>query len=269
MALSSMVGPPRTSQYGDLSSYGAKMISRARELMENVWTLICCGSLPPHEEIQELAELSDPIFDAAEVALTPDYDVPPVVVDTREQRPFSPFIWQKGAREYLLPERLCLEEGDYSSPLLLDFIRIERKSIPDLYGSLFGTSVDALGEAAPNQERLRAEFDRLKYYPRAYFVIEGMPSDLAQYIIDKKRRVQPGSAYQLMESMGLDYGPEEKPCPKTGKRIYGVQIRWFKNREAAEWFVGYILSRAHTQATNATEAKKARKRGLNLPWAKQ
>ncbi len=231
------------------------MIRRARELLEDA--------------LEAFRDLLAPIIDCAEVALAPDYDVPPVVVDTREQRPFAPFIWQKGKREYLPAERLCLEEGDYSSPLLLEYVRIERKSIPDLYGSLFGTSVDALGESAPNQQRLRAEFDRLKYYPRAYFVIEGMPRDLYEYIVKSNRRVDPTAAIQLVESMGLDYGPEEEPCPKTGKRIYGVQLRWNRNREAAEWFVGYILSRAHTQATNATEAKKSRKRGLALPWARR
>ena len=230
------------------------MIRRARVLLESVYASLFCGVLPPRNDVEDLANLSDELFDAAEVALAPDYDVPPVVVDTREQRPFAPFLWQKGKREYLTPERMCLEEGDYSAPGLLDFIRIERKSIPDLYGSLFGTSCDALGESAPNQERLRAEFLRLAKYPRAYFVIEGMPSDLAHYIESRERRVQPGAAYQLVESLGFDYG---------------VPVRWNRNREAAEWFVGYILSRAHTQATNATEAKKSRKRGLNLPWAKQ
>ena len=223
------------------------MIRRARELLE--WL----RPQAPAEAFPAVLSIAEQALDAAEVALAPDYDVPSVVVDTREQRPFAPFIWQKSKREYLTPERMCLEEGDYSAPLLLDFIRIERKSIPDLYGSLFGTSVDALGESAPNQERLRAEFLRLSKYPRAYFVIEGMPSDLAHYIESRERRVQPGAAYQLVESMGFDYG---------------VPVRWNRNREAAEWFVGYILSRAYTQATNVAEAKKSRKRGLSLPWAK-
>ena len=229
------------------------MIRRARELLELIGRKLAFRQLPDEQDAADFCELTDQIIDAAEVALAPDYDVPSVVVDTREQRPFAPFIWQKGKREYLTPERLCLEEGDYSSPLLLDHVRIERKSIPDLYGSLFGTSVDALGESAPNQERLRAEFLRLSKYPRAYFVIEGMPSDLAHYIESRERRVQPGAAYQLVESMGFDYG---------------VPVRWNRNREAAEWFVGYILSRAYTQATNVAEAKKSRKRGLSLPWAK-
>ena len=242
------------------------MIHRARELLELIGRKLAFRQLPDEQDAADFCELTDQIIDAAEVALAPDYDVPPVVVDTREQRPFAPFIWQKGKREYLTPERLCLEEGDYSSPLLLDHVRIERKSIPDLYGSLFGTSVDALGESAPNQERLRAEFLRLSKYPRAYFVIEGLPRDLYEYIVQSNRRVDPTAAIQLVESMGFDYGPRES---EDGKFLPGVVLRWNRNREAAEWFVGHILSRAYTQATNATEAKKSRKRGLSLPWAKQ
>ena len=192
------------------------------------------------------------ILDAAEAALAPEYDPPTVLVDTREQRPFAPFLWQKGKREYLPLQRFMLTEGDYSALGLVPWIRIERKSIADLYGSLFGTSCDALGESAPNQERLRAEFLRLQQYPRAYFVVEGTARDLVEYIRSTSRRVDPVAAVQLVESMGFDYG---------------IPIRWCANREAAEWFVGYILSRAHAQATDPTEAKKAVKRGLSLPWA--
>lgn len=247
---------------------GAKVIRRARDLLERVqrWACFAKGSAAEPELI-ELLDSFDPIIDAAEVAIADDYDPPPVVVDTREQRPFSPFLWQKGKREYLPPERQCLEEGDYTTPTLRDHVRIERKSIPDLYGSLFGSSTDALGEVAPNQERLRAEFLRLSKYARAYFVIEGDASDLVEYIRDSRRRVDPIATIQLVESLAFDYG---------------VQLRWFSShgrdehgqtwhhpryaRERAEWFVGYILARGHAQATNKTEAKKARKRGLELPW---
>lgn len=242
------------------------MIRLARELLNKIHSAIVCGVMPNRDEATLFTEYADTLFDAAEVAIADDYEPPPVVVDTREQRPFAPYLWQKGKREYLPPERQCLEEGDYTTPALRDHVRIERKSIPDLYGSLFGTSCDAMGESAPNLERLRKEFLRLRYYPRAYFIIEGMPRELVDYIRDKERRVDPVAAVQLVESLGFDYAPEEKPCPKTGKRIYGVTLRWCPSRDSAEWFVGYILSRGHAQATNKTDAKKARKRGLDLPW---
>ncbi len=192
------------------------------------------------------------ILDAAEAALAPEYDPPTVLVDTREQRPFAPFLWQKGKRVYLPVERHLLSEGDYSAVGLETFVRIERKSIGDLYGSIFGNSCDALGESAPNQERLRKEFLRMQAYPRRYFVIEGHQRDLVEYIRRAERRVDPVAAIQLVESMGFDYD---------------VPVRWCTNRESAEWFVGYVLSRAHAQATSPQEAKKAVKRGLVLPWA--
>ncbi len=251
-----------------------RALDSMRNLVENVRRAICFGNPIERyrDDIDAMCALLEEgsILNAAESALADDYDPPPVIIDTREQRPFSPFLWQKGSRQYLPPERLCLSEGDYSSPALLPFVRIERKSIPDLYGSLFGTSCDALGESAPNQERLRAEFLRLAAYPRAYFVIEGDASDLVEYIHNAQRRVDPVAAVQLVESLGFDYG---------------VQIRWNSShqrdahgqlwtnakfaRERAEWFVGYILARGHAQATNKTEAKKAIKRGLSLPWTQQ
>lgn len=242
------------------------MIRLARKLLDALLEAAYSDNGGPPPECEAVI---GSCIDAAEVAIADDYGPPPVCVDTREQRPFAPYLWQKGKREYLPLERMCLEEGDYTTPTLLEHVRIERKSIPDLYGSLFGTSTDSNGESAPNQERLRAEFLRLSKYPRAYFVIEGDASDLVEYIRNAQRRVDPIAAVQLVESLGFDYG---------------VQIRWFSShqrdthgqlwtharfaRERAEWFVGYILARGYAQATNKTEAKKARKRGLSLPWVK-
>lgn len=225
------------------------MIRIARAMLES---LLCHARNAIGAPFDDYEHVIGECLDAAEVALAPEYEPPIISVDTREQRPFAPFLWQKGARFYLTPERCTLEEGDYTAPSVRDHVRIERKSIPDLYGSLFGTSCDAMGESAPNQERLRAEFLRLAAYPRAYFVIEGSVRDLVEYIRNSQRRVDPVAAAQLVESLGFDYG---------------INVQWRGSRENAEWFVGYILARGHAQATNKTDAKKAHKRGLTLPWA--
>jgi hypothetical protein len=237
-------------------------LDRMRNLVEKVRRALCF-KLPIEryeDDLDAMCALLDDgdILNAAEAALAPDLEPATVLVDTREQRPFAPFLWQQGKRVYLPAERFMLTEGDYSALGLESFVRIERKSIGDLYGSLFGTSCDALGESAPNQTRLRDEFLRLQKYPRRYFVVEGSRRDLCDHILLRKRRVNPMSAVQLVQSMGLDYG---------------IDVQWFTGsdkmtpREEAEWFVGYILSRAHTQATSKAEAKKAAKRGLVLPWA--
>jgi ERCC4-type nuclease len=232
------------------------VIARMRDLCENVRRSICFNrSIDPYkDDIDAMCALLDDgdILNTIEAVLAPEHEPPTILVDTREQRPFAPFLWQKGKRIYLPVERFMLSEGDYSAMGLQTFIRIERKSVGDLYGSLFGTSCDAMGESAPNQARLRAEFLRLQKYPRRYFVIEGHQRDLVEYIRRSERRVDASAAIQLVESMGFDYD---------------VPVRWCTNRESAEWFVGYVLSRAHTQATGAAEAKKAAKRGLSLPWA--
>jgi ERCC4-type nuclease len=225
------------------------MIRIARAMLDSLLTYAHAATGAPFDDYEQVI---GECLDAAEVALAPDLEPAAVLVDTREQRPFAPFLWQKGKRVYLPLERFMLTEGDYSALGLEDFVRIERKSTADLDGSLFGTSCDALGESAPNQARLRGEFIRLQKYPRRYFVIEGHQRDLVEYIRRSERRVDATAAIQLVESMGFDYD---------------VPVRWCTNREAAEWFVGYVLSRAHTQATSATEAKKAVKRGLALPWA--
>jgi ERCC4-type nuclease len=228
------------------------MTRHARILLDHLATWIAAATVVfPHWA--DFLEVIERVIDAAEVALADEYEPPPVIVDTREQRPFAPYLWQRGKRVFLPPERMCLEEGDYTTPSLISHVRIERKSIADLYGSLFGTSCDAMGESAPNQERLRDEFSRLQKYPRAYFVIECSVREFVDYIVEQRRRVDPVAAVQLVESMGFDYG---------------INVQWRGSRENAEWFVGYILSRGHAQATNVTEAKKSRKRGLSLPWAK-
>jgi ERCC4-type nuclease len=204
-------------------------------------------------DIETLGALLDPhILDAATVVLDDEIDPPPVQVDTREQTPFRPFLWQKGTRHYLEPERVTLAEGDYTSPAVAAHVRIERKSIPDLYGTLFGGGVDALGESASSQERFRRELARLSGYARPYLVIEGMPRGLVDYIIERRRAVDPAGAVQLVESLAFDYG---------------IHLRWCRDREQAEWLVGYLLARAHGQATKKAEAKKATRRGLVLPWA--
>jgi DNA excision repair protein ERCC-4 len=232
-------------------------VSRAWDLVERLRRAACFEHIAqPHADmVEELGALLDEggILDAAATVLDDeDIDAPVVQVDTREQTPFRPFLWKKGSREFLEPKLVTLAEGDYTSPAVADFVRIERKSIADLYGTLFGSGTDALGASASQQERFRRELLRLRGYARPMLVIEGMPRDLVDYIIVRRRRVDPAGGVQLVESLSFDYG---------------VPVRWCRDREQAEWLVGYLLSRAHAQATQRAEARKAARRGLVLGWA--
>lgn len=197
------------------------------------------------------------VLDAATLVLDDELDAPLVQVDTREQDPFRPYLWQKGVggkySDVLLdPERVALTEGDYTTPAAASHVRVERKSLADLYGTLFGGGVDALGESASNQDRFRRELLRLSAYARPLLVIEGTRRAFCEHIIARRWRVHPAAAVQLVESLAFDYA---------------VPVAWCESRREAEWLVGYLLARAHAQATKKTEARKAARRGLALPWA--
>lgn len=214
---------------------------------------ILAGAAREHE-MRGLAEmlLSGGVLDAAQAAMGEDYAAAPLLVDTREQDAFGPFLWRNGKREPLCADLATLAEGDYTTPSASAFVRIERKSLSDLYGSLFGSGLDASGAASSHQNRFRRELLRLGAYARRFIVVEGTPRDFAEHIIRRRRRIEPAAALQAIESMALDYD---------------VPLRWCNGREGAEWFVGYALSRIHAQATDLGEARKAAKRGLALPWA--
>ena len=71
-----------------------------------------------------------------------------------------------------------------------------------------------------------------------------------------------------LDAAEIAIAPEYDPptvLADTREQRPSAPFLWQKGKR--EWFVGYVLSRAHTQATSAAEAKKAAKRGLSLPWA--
>lgn len=93
---------------------------------------------------------------------TPRTALPLIIqIDTREQRPppFPPGVETVPA---------TMGEGDYSSPPLWHYARIERKSPKDYCGSL-----------TRGRERLEREADRLRRYPFRCIVVEGTFEDCA------------------------------------------------------------------------------------------
>lgn len=84
--------------------------------------------------------------------------MPPIVIDTREQTPW----------EFDHPTVAgTLQAGDYSLQTLEDIIAIERKSLPDL-----------LGVIGQGRERFEREIQRLQGYQCRAIIIEASWSDL-------------------------------------------------------------------------------------------
>ena len=84
---------------------------------------------------------------------------PTILIDNREQRPL--------VFEHLASERGTLQSGDYSIAGLEHDFAIERKSIPDLCGSL-----------TRGRERFERELHRLRGFSFARILIVGSPHEV-------------------------------------------------------------------------------------------
>lgn len=179
---------------------------------------------------------------------------PTIIIDTREQDPLAPFVVEGGERKALPTVRRKLDVGDYAAEGLEHVCAIERKSPSDLYGTLFGSGKDALGEAASNQGRFRAELLRGQPIPRLYLLVECSWLGFERYLHEHRRRVSPATAMGLIASLDV---------------TYGVRVVWSEDRTRASWFCGFVLSYIYRQATDPREAAKARARGVDLSWLKK
>lgn len=88
-----------------------------------------------------------------------------IAVDSREQRPI-PFSTFRGVET----ERYKLDAGDYSIKGYENFISFERKSIPDLVGTLI-----------QGHDRFLRELERMQNYDEKYLLIEHDPITLYDY----------------------------------------------------------------------------------------
>jgi ERCC4-type nuclease len=190
-----------------------------------------------------------------------------IVVDTREQTPLVP--WRRARKgddpalvtsgAYCLPTvRAALKAGDYSVEGLEHVVAVERKSIADLYGTLYGSATNAAGERAPHLDRFRAELESLLGHERRWWLIEGNPSDLDAYMVMNGRRVAPQDAHSLIASIACDYD-----IPTIWLGPEGPEAR-----ARCGQFLGVVLGRIIEQANDEKAAKKVLERGLSLPWVK-
>jgi ERCC4-type nuclease len=136
-----------------------------------------------------------------------------VLVDTREQS-----AWKFS--EACTVERCTLSEGDYSIAGYTDRVRVERKSLADLVGSL------TIG-----RERFLAECERLMPYPFKALVIEATIEDVITH--SYRSQAYPNSVIGSVKSLFGDYG-----LPvywKSNAMIAAQWCEWAFRRFASKW----------------------------------
>jgi ERCC4-type nuclease len=106
-----------------------------------------------------------------------------IIVDTREQ---NPYIFKKASTK-------TLKSGDYSLVGLENNVVVERKTKPDIYGSL-----------GRGRDRFEREFKRLSKYDYAAIVIE---SDLKNLLVPPAfSQMNPKSVINSLISWSIKYG---------------------------------------------------------------
>jgi len=191
--------------------------------------------------------------------------------------------------------RAKLDVGDYSLPGLEHVVALERKSLRDLLGTLFGEAgVDSLGEARHNIDRFRVELERAYAARLQLFaiVVEGDPHGIRR---EARQRVErygksfdPDAVFSLLESFAVDlacptlwcspvlsepepvwmcpYVPGEPPDVTKLVRGWSMPRILMTSKEVAELRVGWILARVLSQATGGEKSRDAAKRGYAMPW---
>ena len=122
------------------------------------------------------------------INFTPKIDIPDgfiMIVDTREQKPLfklKPWIIEAG-----------LNSGDYSIQGFENIITIERKSIPDLLGTL-----------GKGRVRFEKELNRMNEYKWKGLLIEGLENDV--YQPNDFSSMHPNSIYHSLAAIETKWG---------------------------------------------------------------
>lgn len=159
----------------------------------------------------------------------------PVVIDTREQRPFA-FVGLRGLKSLGSPlmvidtVRSTLKSGDYSLEGYESQVSIERKSVADLYGTL-----------AKGRARFERELARLSAMAFACVVVEGEWSELLAYPERIGGRVSASSIFRSVLAWQ--------------QRFRGVQWLTLPTREHAEAATFRMLERFYLDSLKRTETQ--------------
>lgn len=134
-------------------------------------------------------------------------DSPTIIVDTREQ---TPLVF-----ENLTSERGTLQSGDYSIQGLEHELAIERKSIPDLCGSL-----------TRGRDRFERELHRLRGFSFARILIVGSPHEVQATAANAKAIFSSVSAFEARYGIPFIW----EPSPELAARLV-ERWCWFMWRE--------------------------------------
>ncbi|MCF6154476.1 MAG: hypothetical protein E3K36_04320 [Candidatus Brocadia sp.] len=108
-----------------------------------------------------------------------------ILVDTREKKPLT--------FHHARTKEASLQTGDYSLEHFADRITIERKSLPDLLGSLSG-----------ERKRFMAEVQRMRAYEYAAIIIESSLADI--YRGAWRNDISVASVVGSLQALSAKYG---------------------------------------------------------------
>ena len=137
----------------------------------------------------------------------------PVLCDTREQTPWK-------FTEACSVESVTLPSGDYSLQGFTDCVAVERKSLPDLVGSI-----------TVGRERFLAECQRLTAYRFRALVIEATIEDVEAHAYRSETR--PKSVLGSVFSLFVDYGLPGFWCGNAKGAAQWCE--WHFRRIQAKW----------------------------------
>lgn len=160
---------------------------------------------------------------------------PTIVADTREQIVWPTTIMRNGKPVELPVVRAKLEVGDYACLGLESGLVIERKSINDLVGTLFGEHEGADGVMLSSWDRFCRELERGRSVARMMVIVEATRADV--YAHRYRSRVNPKSVIGRADSIFVDWGV---PVIFAGDRVEAARLGiwslsrwwWLRQRDA-------------------------------------
>lgn len=145
-------------------------------------------------------------------SVTRNIPKPVVLIDTREQRPLS---FQNYKNWIASERRATLETGDYTVEGFEHLIALERKSLPDLVGTLMH-----------NRERFFAECERMTHFKWRAILVEASYEDVKSPYSSEFIQAHPNGVCGSLDAIEAKY---QIPI------IYTSQHRSLAQEKAASW----------------------------------